>query len=130
MPGKKSTPDKKVFPPPKEFSKNAHVKNKKQYEEMYQRSIDDPEGFWAEMAADNIHWFKKWKKVVQRDLKKPEVKWFTGGTLNVSYNCLDRHLTTHRKNKEKSQRAGCAPRQPRNRAAEDNLVPEGGYIVR
>jgi acetyl-CoA synthetase len=91
--------EQKVFPPPKEFSKKAHVKSIKEYERLYKKSIEDPEAFWAEMAENHLSWFKKWKKVVKRDFKKPEVKWFIGGRLNVSYNCLDRHLTTHRKNK-------------------------------
>lgn len=91
--------EQKVFSPPKEFSKNAHVKSKKVYEDLYRRSIEDPKDFWADMARDNLSWFKKWDKVVERDFKKPEIKWFIGGKLNVSYNCLDRHLTTYRKNK-------------------------------
>jgi acetyl-CoA synthetase len=103
MSAKKSTRALKsqqlIFPPSKEFSKNAHVKNNKEYDELYRRSIEDPKGFWADMARDNLDWFKKWNKVVERDFRKPEVKWFIGGKLNVSYNCLDRHLTTHRKNK-------------------------------
>ena len=90
---------KKVFPPPKEFSKNALVKSRKEYEELYLRSVEDPKGFWADMAKENLSWFKKWTKVVERDFIKPEIKWFTGGKLNVSYNCIDRHLNTPRKNK-------------------------------
>jgi acetyl-CoA synthetase len=94
-----SPKEQEVFPPPADFSKHALVKNRKDYEELYNRSIKDPKGFWADMASENLSWFKKWNKVVQRDLKKPEIKWFVGGKLNVSYNCLDRHLKTHRKNK-------------------------------
>ncbi len=90
---------RKTFPPPEEFSKNAHIKSEAEYEKMYRRSVKDPEGFWAEMAEKNLSWFKKWNKVMECDLTKPEIKWFTGGKLNVSYNCLDRHLKTHRKNK-------------------------------
>lgn len=99
MPKKAAAPKQKTFPPSKGFAKNAHITNEKEYKELYNRSVKDPEGFWADMAKDNLHWFKKWNKVVERDFKKPEVKWFTGGKLNVSYNCLDRHLATHRKNK-------------------------------
>ncbi len=88
-----------VFPPPEEFSKRAHVKSKKEYEDLYQRSVKDPDGFWADMAEENLSWFKKWSRVSERDFEKPDIKWFTGGKLNVSYNCLDRHLATHRKNK-------------------------------
>ena len=89
----------KKFPPPKAFSKNAIVGSEKEYKELYDRSVNDPKGFWADMAGEHIDWFRKWNSVVQRDFNKPEVKWFSGGKLNVSYNCLDRHLTTHRKNK-------------------------------
>jgi len=99
MAKKKSAPKQKTFPPSKEFSKNAHVGSKKAYEELYNRSVEDPDRFWADMAKEHLHWFKKWDKVVERDFNKPESKWFKGGKLNVSYNCLDRHLTTHRKNK-------------------------------
>ncbi|MDP3296617.1 MAG: acetate--CoA ligase [Thermodesulfovibrionia bacterium] len=89
----------KTFPPSEEFSKNAHVKSIAEYQDMYRKSINDPESFWAEMAEKNISWFKKWDKVMERDFIKPEIKWFIGGKLNVSYNCLDRHLKTFRKNK-------------------------------
>ncbi len=88
-----------VFPPPEEFSERAHVKSEKEYEELYRRSVEDPDGFWADMAEDNLSWFRKWDRVVERDFEKPLIRWFPGGRLNVSYNCLDRHLTTHRKNK-------------------------------
>ena len=88
----------KKFPPPKAFSKNAIISSEKEYKRMYKRSVEDPKGFWGDMAGEHLDWFKKWNSVVQREFKKP-VKWFNGGKLNVSYNCLDRHLTTHRKNK-------------------------------
>jgi len=88
-----------IFPPSEEFSKGAHIKSLAEYEEMYRRSIENPDDFWAEMAEKNLFWFKKWDKVTESDFNKPEIKWFTGGKLNVSYNCLDRHLKTNRKNK-------------------------------
>ncbi len=94
-----SSEKQKTFPPSKEFSKHAHVKSLAEYEKLYRKSLDDPDGFWADMAEENLSWFKKWNKVTESDFYKPEVKWFTGGKLNVSYNCLDRHLKTHRKNK-------------------------------
>lgn len=96
---KTSSGEQKTFPPSKEFSEHAHVKSLAEYEKLYKRSLDDPDGFWADMAEENLSWFKKWDKVTDGDFSKPEVKWFTGGKLNVSYNCLDRHLKTHRKNK-------------------------------
>jgi acetyl-CoA synthetase len=64
------------------------------YKEMYKRSIDDPEGFWAEQADEFLHWFKKWDTVMDCDFHKARIRWFEGAKLNVSYNCLDRHLET------------------------------------
>ena len=90
--------EKRVFPPPKEFSQTAHLKSMAEYRKLYQRSIDDPEGFWAEMA-EQLDWFQKWDKVLVEDFKEARHQWFIGGKLNVSYNCLDRHLKTWRKNK-------------------------------
>ena len=68
------------------------------YKELYQRSINDPEKFWGELA-EQLDWSKKWDKVLEWDFNKPEVKWFAGGKLNASYNCLDKHLNTWRSNK-------------------------------
>lgn len=69
-----------------------------EYEKMYRKSIKDPDAFWAEKAGQ-LDWFRKWDKVFSWDQKKIECKWFEGGKINVSYNCLDRHLNTWRKNK-------------------------------
>ncbi|MDP3111741.1 MAG: acetate--CoA ligase [Thermodesulfovibrionales bacterium] len=91
--------EKRHFPPSKEFSKRAHIKSLEEYEKIYKRSIDDPEGFWAEMAEKNLTWFKKWDKVLEYNFEKPEIKWFQGGKLNVSYNCLDRFINTPVRNK-------------------------------
>jgi len=88
---------KKYFPS-KEFQKKAAIKSFKQYKEIYKYSIDDPEDFWAERAMD-LHWFKKWNNVLEYDFTEAYVKWFEGGKINVSYNCLDRHLYSWRKNK-------------------------------
>lgn len=88
----------KKYPPSKEFAKNAAVKSMRQYRVLYRRSVEDPEGFWGEMAQ-SLHWFKKWKKVLAYDSEKPVIRWFQGGKLNASYNCLDRHLDSWRKNK-------------------------------
>ncbi|TFG55437.1 MAG: acetyl-coenzyme A synthetase, partial [Methanomassiliicoccus sp.] len=87
------------FPPPKEFSEKAHIKSMEQYEKMYQDSIKDPEGFWAKMASEELHWFSKWNRVHSWNKDNAEIKWFEGGKLNVSYNCLDRHVENGRKNK-------------------------------
>ena len=90
--------EKRVFYPPEELSKRAYIKSLDEYKEIYRRSIKDPEGFWGEMA-EQLDWFKKWDKVMVEDFKEGKHEWFVGGKLNVSYNCLDRHLNTWRKNK-------------------------------
>ena len=84
------------FPPPSDFAAQANISTDEQYQEMWQRAKDDPAGFWGDMAA-NLDWFKKWDKVI--DGAMPDTKWFTGGKINVSYNCLDRHLLGPNKNK-------------------------------
>jgi acetyl-CoA synthetase len=81
------------------MSKKAHIGSIQEYEKMYKRSVEDPEGFWAEIAEKNITWYKKWDRVLEYDFHKPQIKWFVGGKLNASVNCLDRHLTSGRKNK-------------------------------
>ncbi|HEV7164314.1 MAG TPA: acetate--CoA ligase [Gammaproteobacteria bacterium] len=69
--------------------------DKKQYAALYRRSVEDPEGFWAEQAETFLSWDRKWDRVLEWDYPKGLVKWFQGGQLNVSANCLDRHLKTH-----------------------------------
>ena len=92
--------ERKKFMPIKELSEQAHIKSFEEYKKYYDRSIKDPDGFWGDMALKEIDWFKKWPgKVFQWDKKTYSHKWFEGGKLNVSYNCLDRHLKTTRKNK-------------------------------
>ncbi len=90
--------EKRKFDPPKSLSKNAWVKNMAQYRKIWKESIDDPEGYWAGVAGE-IDWFKKWTKVREYDFVNANIKWFIGGKLNVTYNCLDRHLDGPRKNK-------------------------------
>jgi len=90
--------EKRVFAPSKEFSEKAQIKSLAEYKKLYDRSIADPEGFWAERAAQ-IDWFKKWDKVLVEDFANAKHEWFVGGKLNASYNCIDRHLKTWRKNK-------------------------------
>ena len=90
--------EKRVFPPPKEFSEAAHIKSLAEYQEIYDRSIADPQAFWAE-RAEQIDWFQKWDKVLVDDFANAKHEWFVGGKLNMTYNCIDRHLTTWRKNK-------------------------------
>jgi acetyl-CoA synthetase len=91
--------ENRTFPPSKAFSERAHIKSMKDYEQIYNRSVEDPEGFWAEMAEKNLHWHKKWDKVLDWSFEKPEIKWFSGGKLNASYNCLDRFINTPVRNK-------------------------------
>ena len=88
--------ENRVFPPPPEFSAKAHVKSLEEYETLYKQSIEDPEKFWASVA-DDLHWFKRWDKVLDWNL--PWAKWFVGGRLNLSYNCVDRHALGARRDK-------------------------------
>jgi acetyl-CoA synthetase len=87
----------RVFRPPKEFSRRAHLQSLAEYRELYQESVASPEKFWGKRAKEELVWFKPWKKVLQWE--EPFAKWFVGGQLNVSHNCLDRHLGTARANK-------------------------------
>jgi acetyl-CoA synthetase len=91
--------EKRTFPPSKEFSDKAHIKSMEEYERIYRRSVEDPEGFWGEMAENQLSWFKIWDKVLEYDFNKPEIKWFQGGKINASVNCLDRHIGTPTRNK-------------------------------
>jgi len=84
------------FPPPEEFRKNAAITSEADYERLRARAHADPEAFWADIARE-LHWFKPWDKVLEWNA--PWAKWFLGGKINLSYNCLDRHLDTWRKNK-------------------------------
>ena len=84
------------FPPPAEFARKAHVKSFGDYEALYARAAADPDAFWSEVAGE-LTWAERWRQVV--DWKLPDAKWFLGGKLNVSVNCLDRHAATWRKNK-------------------------------
>jgi acetyl-CoA synthetase len=86
----------RVFPSPEEFSRQAHIKSMAEFEALRAEAHDDPEGFWARMAEE-LHWFKKWDKVLEWD--PPHAQWFVGGKINISYNCLDRHVATWRRNK-------------------------------
>src|SRR5436305_14997002 len=84
------------FNPPAEFSPHARVRSMTEYQQIYAASAADPEGFWANIAGE-LNWFQKWNRVIEWDL--PWAKWFVGGKINLAYNCLDRHLTTWRRNK-------------------------------
>lgn len=83
----------KVFEVPDSFRKDAHISSVEQYQEMYKRSIENPDEFWAE-AAERLTWFKKWDRVQNHDFANAKIRWYEGGKLNASYNCLDRHMET------------------------------------
>ncbi|WP_293128084.1 acetate--CoA ligase [Microcoleus sp. bin38.metabat.b11b12b14.051] len=89
--------EKRLFPPTAEFSEKAHVKSLEEYRALYEKAKADPQAFWAELATQELHWFQNWDTVL--DWQPPFAKWFVNGKINISYNCLDRHLTTWRKNK-------------------------------
>ncbi|MEC7555681.1 MAG: acetate--CoA ligase [Planctomycetota bacterium] len=89
--------ENRQFPPAEAFSADAHISSDEQYQEMWQRAKDDPDGFWGELARENLDWIEPFEQVSEGDM--PDTKWFTGGKLNVTQNCLDRHLDNWRKNK-------------------------------
>lgn len=73
---------------------NYHIKHLEEYFQVYRKSVRDPESFWEEIAEEHFVWRKKWDKVLEWDFSKPEVRWFENAKLNITENCLDRHLTT------------------------------------
>ncbi|MCC3449927.1 MAG: acetate--CoA ligase [Microcoleus sp. PH2017_39_LGB_O_B] len=89
--------EKRLFQPPAEFSQKAHIKSLEEYRALYEKAKADPQAFWAELATQELDWFQNWDTVL--DWQPPFAKWFVNGKINISYNCLDRHLTTWRKNK-------------------------------
>jgi acetyl-CoA synthetase len=89
----------RVFPAAEKFSNRAALRSLQEYKSLYNWSIADPEGFWGSLA-NHLDWYKKWDKFLEYDFRdNPEIRYFIGGKINVSYNCLDRHLSTWRKNK-------------------------------
>jgi len=91
--------ERRVFIPSQEFVDKAHIDSIGNYKALYNWSIRDPEGFWGQLAGQ-LDWYKKWDKFLEYDFRdNPEIKYFVGGKINVSYNCLDRHLKTWRRNK-------------------------------
>lgn len=85
------------FPPPQEFTALANISSEEQYQAMFNRAKDDPAGFWGDLAKEHISWFKPFDNALEG--KMPNSKWFVGGETNACYNCVDRHLSTWRKNK-------------------------------
>ncbi len=88
--------EQRKFEPPAEFAQRAYIKSLEEYERIYKESIEEPEKFWGRVARE-LYWFKPWDKVLEWNA--PWAKWFVGGQINLSYNCLDRHVQTWRKNK-------------------------------
>jgi acetyl-CoA synthetase len=89
--------EKRLFQPPTELAAQAQFKSFSDYEQLYAKAKADPAAFWAGLAQQELSWFQPWDAVL--DWQPPIAKWFAGGKLNISHNCLDRHLTTWRKNK-------------------------------
>ncbi|QUS60383.1 acetate--CoA ligase [Synechocystis sp. PCC 7338] len=89
--------EERLFNPPTEFSEQAYVRSGREYGQLYSRAANNPEKFWGELAEQELHWFKKWDRVL--DWQPPFARWFVGGQLNISHNCLDRHLHSWRRNK-------------------------------
>jgi len=85
--------DVKIYDIKPEIAANAHI-TAESYKALYQRSIAEPEAFWTEQAEQFLDWSKPWDKVMDCDFKTGHIRWFGGGKLNVSVNCLDRHLAT------------------------------------
>nr|MDQ2900629.1 AMP-binding protein [Acidobacteriota bacterium] len=90
-------PEERTYPPSPEFVKRAHVQGMDAYRELRERAAQDPATFWGDLAEREMFWFEKWSSVL--DWQPPLARWFVGGKTNVSYNCIDRHLDTPRKNK-------------------------------
>ena len=88
--------ENRVFPPPAEFSAKARIKSRAEYDRLYRESIDRPEDFWGKQA-EALKWFKKWDRVLEWNC--PHAKWFVGGKINVSYNCLDAQIEKGRGDK-------------------------------
>lgn len=91
--------EQRLFEPPSKGRSDAWVSSIQQYEELYAKSMDDPDGFWLSRSKELLSWYTEPTKGVEYDFDAPEIKWFEDGTLNVSYNCLDRHLENGRRNK-------------------------------
>jgi acetyl-CoA synthetase len=89
--------ENRLFPPSAEFAQNATIKSLEEYQQLYAKAKADPPAFWAQLAEKELHWFEKWSEVL--DWQPPFAKWFVNGKINICYNCIDRHLTTWRRNK-------------------------------
>jgi len=92
-----TAPSESLYKPDPAFSRQAHIDSMEQYQKLYSQSMEDPEGFWAEIAASELEWAGRWERVLEWD--PPFARWFAGGRLSVAHNCLDRHLQAGRGDK-------------------------------
>lgn len=95
----------RIFQPPKAIQEEAYIKSQQEYDRLYQESLTSPGDFWARQAKEQLDWFQPWEKVFNSDFsmigskKTPYNQWFIGGKINVSFNCLDRHVNSNRRDK-------------------------------
>ncbi|MFG0335851.1 MAG: acetate--CoA ligase, partial [Maioricimonas sp. JB049] len=89
--------EERRFPPPSDFAAQAHISSEEQYQQMWQQAKDDPAGFWGEIARSQLEWMEPFESACEGSM--PDTKWFVGGKINATVNCIDRHLKTWRKNK-------------------------------
>ncbi len=90
---------KELYSVPDAFRRQARISSREAYDRLYTRSIEDPEGFWSEQAKELLTWYKPWDRTLEYDFHQGRIAWFQGGKLNATYNCLDRHIRTWRRNK-------------------------------
>ncbi len=91
--------EERSYIPPMHKKDTAWVRSEEEYEAICRKALEDPEGFWGERAKQLLHWFKPWDSVLDADYAEHSYKWFKGGKLNASYNCIDRHLINGKRNK-------------------------------
>ena len=116
-----------VFPPSESTSNRAHVASMESYQNRYEDSISDPEGFWAEIA-ERLDWMEPWTTIRKFDFVKGEIEWFSGGKLNASYNCIDRHIKNGYGNETAIIWEGNDPNQSRKFTYND-LLKEVSYFA-
>ena len=91
--------EKRSYMPPVHGKSSAWISGEEEYEAVCRRALEDPEDFWGARASQLLHWFKRWNHVLVADEAQHKYRWFTGAKLNASFNCIDRHLITGRRNK-------------------------------